>query len=117
MSYGYTTKIQIVKPAESRDRYSSVTYDYGDAAEVVDVARAVSVQPASEGVAGANRVQVTTGWTLITPVGMDLDLSPVDRVRWAGNEAKVDGTVGRWPHPTIPGAVHHVEAHLEEVTG
>lgn len=117
MSYGYTTKIQVVKPAEALDRYGNVTYDYGDDAVVVDVERAVSVQPASEAVAGANRVTVTTGWTLITPVGMDLDLSPVDRVRWAGNEARVDGAVGRWPHPTVPGGVHHVEAHLEEVTG
>lgn len=113
----YTTRVQIVKPAITKDRYENDTYDYGDAATVIDVVRPLSIQPASTAIEGTNRFMVTEGWTLRTPVGMDLDLSPVDRVRWGGFEAAVNGAVSKWPHPIRPGGVHHVEANLTEATG
>ncbi|QQM15105.1 head-to-tail stopper [Gordonia phage Banquo] len=119
MNLGYTTKIAIVKPAKVVDRYNSERFEYDPdkGATVVDVVPLVSVQPASQTESADFRTMVTTGWRLIGPPGVDLPLSPVDRVRFAGREVMVDGEVARWPHPVKPGGVHHVEAMLSEVTG
>ncbi|AQY55617.1 head-to-tail stopper [Gordonia phage Huffy] len=119
MILGYTTKVVIVKPAKITDRYNSerLEYDPEKGATLVDFEPLVSVQPTSQTEDSDHRLMVTTGWRLITPLGTDIPLASVDRVRFAGREVEVAGDVSRWPHPIIPGGVHHVEALLTEVTG
>lgn len=113
---GFTTRIQILKPAVVTDRYGSEVLDY-DAGETIDVPRLVSVQPSSQTEDTENRIMTVTGWALITPAGVDIPLAAVDRVLFNGREVEVVGDVARWPHPVIPGGVHHVEAQLSAVAG
>lgn len=116
---GYTTKIAIVKPAIVLDRYENETHEYDPdkGATVVDVEPLVSVQPTSQTETSDNRTLLISGWMLVTPVGVDIPLDAVDRVLFAGKAAEVMGEVARWPHPVVPGGVHHVEAQLQVVTG
>ncbi|AXQ65133.1 hypothetical protein SEA_SCHMIDT_11 [Gordonia phage Schmidt] len=120
MPLGYTTRIEIVKPGRKTDPYNpgGAVLDWSpEAVTVVPVERLVSVQPNAQTETADHRVLLTSGWLLVTPPGMDLPLSAIDRVRFAGREVQVDGDVARWPHPTKPGGVHHVEAQLTAVSG
>lgn len=113
-SFAYTEKVAVVRPKVSDDDYDE-KLDF-DGVTPVSVAFLVSVQPVSstELVAGSNPgEQVTSSWRLITPIGRDLDLVATDHLLWRGDEFDVTGDVLRWPHPTRPGEVHHVEAYLQ----
>ncbi|OZF41913.1 hypothetical protein [Rhodococcus sp. 14-2470-1a] len=114
----YTTRIDILRPREVKDRYSSdaTSLDYSDPI-VIPVERRVSLQPAASREQGDFRHGVISGWSLVTPVGMDIDLRSIDRVRHGDRVLEVLGDVVRWPHPIRPELVHHVEATLEEVRG
>ncbi|WP_037184853.1 hypothetical protein [Rhodococcoides fascians] len=114
----YSARIDILRPREVKDRYSSeaVSLDYSDPI-VIPVERRVSLQPAASREQGDNRNGIITGWVLTTPTGMDLDLRSTDRVRHGERVLEVIGDVARWPHPIRPDLVHHVEAALEEVRG
>lgn len=115
MIFGDT--ISILRPATTgRDRYNNEVLDW-DGATPIPVERLVSVQPASmtEG-AGGRAVALVSTWRLITPAGMDLDLLPIDRVFHNGRYLEVVGEIERWPHPIVPGAVHHVEAGLQKAS-
>lgn len=114
----YTSKIEILRPREVQDRYSSdaTSLDYSDPV-VIDVERRVELQPMSSREQGDHRHSVVSGWVLVTPTGMDLDLRSTDRIRHGGRVLAVAGDVARWPHPIRPDLVHHVEATLEEVRG
>lgn len=115
----YQQRIAILRPAEVPDRYSTeVRLDYDNPTRI-PVDRPVSLQPVAsrEQTEAGGRFSVVTGWALQTPPGMDLDLRDTDRVEYAGRVLSVLGDVLRWPHPIRPGAVHHIEATLEEVRG
>ncbi|WP_182359477.1 hypothetical protein [Tomitella gaofuii] len=112
---GYTTRVQVVRPLEERDRYENVRYNY-EAGEVRDVPALVSLQPVGQDSDDENRVMVTGTWVLRTRPGTDIDLVETDRVRSFHGDMKVEG-IGRWPHPIRPGGVHHAEVKLQVVTG
>lgn len=113
---GFTTKVQILKPAVVTDRYGNEVLDYENGTPV-DVERLVSVQPTTQTEDTDARLMVVNGWRLITPAGVDIPLAEVDRVLFNGREVEVAGNVLRWPHPVVPGKVHHVEADLTLVRG
>lgn len=116
----FTSQITILRarPSTVFDEFStSTTLDWSDP-EKVPVEFRVSVQPLSSSEGPVERPQVVTTWQLITPPGRDLPLRSTDRIRlMSGMEFAVVGDVQRWPHPIKPGAVHHVEAMLEMVSG
>lgn len=99
------------------DKYRNHVRDW-PAATRLHVA-GVSIQPAgrSETHDAGNRDTATSGWTLRTPPGRDLDLLATDRVELAdGTVCEVLGDVARHPDPFGRG-IHHVEAALQRVTG
>lgn len=112
----FTSEISILRPGVTTDRYNNAVANWDDAT-TIPVERLVSMQPSSmtEG-AGGRPVSLVSNWRLITPAGMDLDLLSTDRVFHNGRYLEVVGEVDRWPHPVIPGAVHHIEAELQKVT-
>ena len=115
----YQQRIAILRPAEVESRYSTeLELDYENLTRI-PVDRPVSLQPVSsrEQTEGTGRFSVVTGWALVTPVGMDLDLKSTDWVEYNGRRLAVLGDVLRWPHPMNPNGVHHVEATLEQVVG
>ncbi|MFI2216530.1 hypothetical protein ACH47B_06560 [Rhodococcus sp. NPDC019627] len=114
----FTAKIDILRPRDVPSRYTpgTSTLDYSDP-QVIPVERLVSLQPTSSREQGDNRFSVVSGWMLVTPAGMDLDLRDTDRVRHGDKVLSVVGDVAKWPHPVRPNAVHHVEAVLERVKG
>lgn len=114
---GFTTKISILRGREILDEFDS-RIDWSDPEEI-EVEPLVSLQPATSSEGPVERPQVVTWWTLVTRPGHDLPLRSTDRVRVAGSgmALSVVGDVQRWPHPIVPGAVHHVEAQLQVVSG
>lgn len=114
----YTATIAILRPRTVTSRYTpdTVTLDYSDP-EVIPVTRKVSLQPTSSREQGDDRFSVVSGWLLVTPTGMDLDLRDTDRVRYRDMVLSVAGEVLRWPHPINPNGVHHIEAVLQKVSG
>lgn len=99
------------------DKYGNRVRDW-TAASRLDVA-GVSIQPAgrAETHDAGNRDTATSGWTLRTPPGVDVDLLATDRVELDdGTVCEVVGEVARHPDPFGPG-IHHVEAALQRVTG
>lgn len=119
MVSGFTCKIWILRPRRAPSRYSTdpdAELDYSGA-ERIDVEPLVSVQPVSTTERSDNRSSTVTGWELTTPAGVDIDLMDIDRVEYAGMQFSVVGQPLRWPHPIRPGAVHHLEASLQLVTG
>lgn len=114
MIFGDT--ISILRPSVVRDRYNNEVLDWENATSI-PVERLVSVQPAgsTEG-AGGRAVAQVSSWRLFTPAGVDLDLLPTDRVFHRGRYLEVVGEIERWPHPIIPGAVHHIEANLQKAS-
>ncbi|AXQ51849.1 head closure Hc1 [Gordonia phage Catfish] len=114
----YTTRIVIVKPGRTSDRYSDDILDWTpEAVTRIEVERGVSLQPTSQAEGNDRRTLLTSGWLLATPAGMDLPLEAVDRIEFGGRTVEVTGEVARFPHPIIRGGVHHVEAQLTAVTG
>jgi hypothetical protein len=79
----------------------------------------VAIQPfgrAEQNDAGS-RDRITSGWTLQTPPGRDLDLLATDRVELSdGVVCEVLGEVARHMDPFGRG-VHHVEVALQRTTG
>lgn len=63
-----------------------------------------------------DRTPVVTGWRVQSDEGVDLDVTALDRIEWAGLLYEVDGDVARWPDP-ITGGLHHVEFSIVRVTG
>lgn len=113
----FTDTITILRPKIGSSRYATEAVpDYSDV-ERIPVEQLVSVQPASATERGTNRASTITGWQLTTPAGVDLDLLATDRIEHAGRTLSVVGEPLRWPHPTRPGEVHHLEAALQVVSG
>ncbi|WP_064076697.1 hypothetical protein [Prescottella equi] len=113
----FTDKITILRPKSGSSRYSTETVpDYSNV-ERIPVEELVSVQPASATEQGENRASTITGWRLTTPAGVNLDLLAIDQIEHAGRVLSVIGEPLRWPHPTRPGDVHHLEAALQVVSG
>ncbi|WP_156993885.1 hypothetical protein [Pseudonocardia acaciae] len=99
------------------DKYRNRTPDWARATRTPIAG--VSVQPAgrAEVHEPGQRDRVASGWTLQTPPRVDLDLLPTDRVELDnGQVCEVVGEVARHPDPFGRG-VHHIEVHLERVTG
>ncbi len=120
MIFGDT--ITIIRPAISRDRYGSDVLDYDTGIRTVVAGVCVQPRSSTEATSASRttsdaRSMVTTGWRIYTPAGMDLDVTPVDRIAWAGRTCEVVGEIARWPHPIRPGSVHHCEVDIEKVTG
>ena len=108
--------ITIVRPLVTRDRYGSDVLDYTAGTRIL--VSGVCVQPRSSTETTTDaRDMVTTGWRIYTPAGMDLDVTPTDRIEWAGRTCEVLGDIARWPHPVRPGHVHHVEVDVQKVSG
>jgi hypothetical protein len=59
------------------------------------------------------RDAVTRRWKAFGPPGVDV--TELDRIRYAGVEYEVDGFVQRWPSPT--GVLAHTELILKRVEG
>jgi hypothetical protein len=100
------------------DRYRNQVRDWSQATRVTFTS--VSVQPASraEDNSPGDRDRVTTGWTLQSRPGVDLDILPTDRVELAdGTVCEVVGEIARHPDPFGVVPVHHVEAALQRTTG
>lgn len=117
MALMYTSKIAVLRPAKRASAHSSLpVLDWGNAVEI-EVEDLVSLQPRSSSEGDQTKPQVITGWWLCTQAGKDLDLEASDRVVCGAMVLDVVGDIARWPHPIIPGGVHHVEANLEKVTG
>lgn len=77
----------------------------------------VNVQPTTASEATTpERVAVVTGWHLQSPPGVDVDVTAMDRIEWAGMLLEVVGEVARWFDP-LDGTVHHVEFDLVRATG
>lgn len=116
----FTDEITILRPLSGSTRYASdddAALDYSNP-DRIPVASRVSVQPASSVDRGDNRASTVSGWRLITPAGVDLDLRATDRVEHRdGRTFEVVGEPLRWPHPIRPGGVHHLEASLQRVVG
>ncbi|AKC03036.1 head closure Hc1 [Gordonia phage Gsput1] len=118
MPLAYTTRMQIVKPKVTKDRYGGEVHDFADdVVTVVDVERRVAILPTGSTEDATGRTLLVTGYHLVTPPGMDIPLTAIDRVRFMGKLAEVVGEVSRWPHPMKPDGVHHVEAELKVITG
>jgi hypothetical protein len=80
--------------------------------------RDVSVQPAGSSESSSQPGErVIVRWRVQSRAGVDLDVLPTDRIRWADRVLEVVGEVSRWPHPVFPGRVHHVEIDLQIVKG
>lgn len=109
--------VTVVRPATRRDRYDNTVYDWDNATRAVYGNVAVLPTSQDESGVGEFRQAVTTGWRLYTRPGNDIDITPYDRVEWAGVELEVAGEVARWPHPLRRGGVHHVEVSLRRRTG
>lgn len=112
----FTQSVVLLRAPQVAGRLGARTRDWANATETpVDQ---VAVQPRTSSESTADpRDQTITGWRLYTRAGVDLDIEPTDRVRWGGRDLEVIGEVARWPHPIIPGAVHHIEVDLQRVSG
>lgn len=117
MALMFTSKIAILRAAKRQSAHSSLPVLDWDNAVEIEVEDLVSLQPQSSSEGDQTRPQVITGWWLSTRAGKDLDLEASDRVVCGELVLSVVGDVARWPHPMKVGAVHHVEANLERVTG
>lgn len=99
------------------DRHRNPTRDWAHASRELVVG--VSVQPTArtEAHSPGNRDTATSGWTLQTAPGRDVDLLATDRVELAdGVVCEVVGEVARHPDPLGRG-IHHVEVALQRTTG
>jgi len=115
----FTDTITILRPRPKSTRYATeagAALDYSDP-ERIPVEALVSVQPSSSTDRSDGRSSTVSGWRLITPAGVDLDLLATDRVEHATGLFSVVGEPLRWPHPIRVGEVHHLEAALQLVTG
>lgn len=104
--------ITVLRAPLVSDRYGSQIRDWTAATRTDAVG--VSIQPAANTEDIRDREQLVDTWTLFTPRGVDLDLLATDRVEWGGLTLQVVGSPSRW---SVGGAIHHVEATLQEVTG
>lgn len=113
----YTSSITVLRAPEVIDRYNSSRPDWLHASRTP--VTGVSVQPTSSTESLTEpREQTITGWRVYTRAGVDIDLRSTDRVELDnGTVCEVLGEIGRWPHPTRPGLVHHVEFDLQRVRG
>lgn len=112
MSLLYDATITRVRAPLVEDRYGQQIRDWANA-ERVQLA-GVALQPDSSSEEMGDRSVIITGWRLVGPRGANLDLLATDRIEAAGVALEVDGKIGRY---TMGGAVHHVEARLQEVSG
>jgi hypothetical protein len=107
-----------VRAPETIDRYRNRVRDWSQATRTTF--SDVSVQPAAraEDHSPGERDRITTGWTLQSRPGVDLDILPTDRIELAdGTACEVVGEIARHPDPFGRVAVHHVEVALQRVTG
>lgn len=99
-----------------RDSHGRVQRDWPNAAEL-DF-HDVSVQPLGSSESSSQPGErVVVRWRVQSRAGVDLDVLPIDRIRWADRVLEVVGEVARWPHPIKRGQVHHVEIDLQIVKG
>jgi hypothetical protein len=115
----YNQTITVVRAGVGTDRYHNQVLDFSDDAVTRVTYGRVSVQPTGTTEAGEDedRVQVTTGWRVQSAAGVDIDITPVDRVEWAGRTCEVTGDIDRWPHPVKRGRTHHVEFTMDKRSG
>lgn len=118
MSLIYNQHITILRAKQVTSPYTTETVENWDNPDVVIVDFPVSIQPRTTDEGPVERAITTDRWWMCTPPGRDLDLRVTDRVRMdSGTILEVAGSPIRWPHPWIPGHIHHVEANLEVTRG
>lgn len=99
-----------------RDKHGQPIRDWANADE--KPYEDVSMLPAGSSESSAQPgMRVVTGWALQTRAGHDMDLLPIDRIRWGDRVLEVIGEIARYPHPIKRGQVHHVEVRLQQVRG
>lgn len=110
--------VTLVHPAASTDSYGNTVYDYGEAAERVEVRAWMQQDTRVEVVAdGANPLQAR--WLMVTG---HQDVRRRDRVEWAGHPGgavtyTLDGQPAPLTNPISGVAVHHQEVRLRVVDG
>lgn len=116
---GFTSLVTILRPQMVLpDRYSSVPVPDWTLEPIREsLPYPVSVQPAASTEGAPERPMVTTTWVLISPPGTAPDIDPECRVETDFGVLSVDGEVGRFPHPTRVGEIHHIEVGLKRVSG
>ncbi|MFJ3858156.1 hypothetical protein ACIPRL_18165 [Streptomyces sp. NPDC090085] len=110
----YTQTVVILRAPYVTDRYGNTTAERDWASATRTTVRRVSVQPDASNEDDGDRPAVTTGLRLTTRRGVDIDLTPGDRVVAVGRLLDTDGDVARY---VVGGRHHHTEARLKEVTG
>ncbi|MEU5429033.1 hypothetical protein AB0H73_26050 [Streptomyces olivoreticuli] len=114
MTFQYTQTVVILRAPYVTDRYGNTTSDRDWSSATRTTVRRVSVQPDGSAEGSGDRPAVTTGLRLITRRGVDIDLTPGDRVDVAGRVLEVDGEPARY---VVGGRHHHTEARLKGVNG
>lgn len=118
MSVIFNQQISVLRAGVKYSPYSTEGVEDWDNPQEIPVDFLVSVQPRGSTEGEVERNTVISGWWLCTPPGHDLDLRSSDRVKLStGSTLSVEGDPLKWPHPLIPGTVHHVEANLEVTRG
>lgn len=117
----YSDVVQIVRPVSIPAQYGSATtfsYDPADGAQIIDVAAPVDIQPTMRvSLDDQTRIATLSGWTLHTQPGIDIDLTPKDRVRCKYGDCDLTGEVRRWPSEIFESGIDHVEVDIELRTG
>lgn len=104
-----------LRPTLIENRGGDLVEDWTAPAEHTIVG--VSVQPAQQAEAtDVTRTATTTGWTVQSQPGVDLDVVASDRIRYDGMTCRVVGEVARWTDP-LTGVVHHVDFTIERRAG
>jgi hypothetical protein len=107
--------VTVIRPGRTVDRYRNEVPDWAGATRT-EVREVVVIPSEQTEVQDIGRVVTTTGWMLVSKPGTDPDIRSQDRIEWQDKLLEVVGEVGRFPVP-LTGAVHHVQAHLEVVSG
>lgn len=107
--------IVVIRAGAAADRYHNAAPDWSSAAHTTVVG--VSVQPeVQQETSEPGRQAATTGYRVISDLGIDVDVTASDRVEFDGVTYEVNGDVARWPDP-ISGLVDHVEFSIVRVRG
>ncbi len=114
MTLRYTQTVVTHRAPFVVDRYGNTTSERDWTRATSTTVRRVEVQPDTSTEAEGDRPVVVTGWRLVTRRGVDVDLTPGDRVTALGRLLEVEGEPARY---VLGGRHHHTEARLKAVDG